>query len=136
MKILGITDEFTTCDCCGKSNLKCTVALENEAGDTVYYGRTCAARAIYGSKSAKNVARVSHRAHAMVQIVEVRAVLVANADKGIDGAISAAREFIRAGISARKYRDHEPLVGGFASWGHWNIHHQGYSEKVYFSEAA
>lgn len=44
MKFLGITEEFTTCDCCGKSNLKCTVAFERNDGEVVHYGRTCAAR--------------------------------------------------------------------------------------------
>lgn len=44
MKALGITDERTTCDCCGKSDLKCTVAMESDGGEIVYYGRTCAGR--------------------------------------------------------------------------------------------
>lgn len=43
MKILGLTDEITTCSCCGRTNLKCTVAIETQ-GETVYYGRTCATR--------------------------------------------------------------------------------------------
>lgn len=43
-KALGITDERTTCDCCGKSNLKCTVAMELDSGEIVYYGRVCASR--------------------------------------------------------------------------------------------
>lgn len=43
---LGNTDEVDTCDCCGRTNLKATVALETEAGAVVYYGVTCAARAI------------------------------------------------------------------------------------------
>ena len=44
-KNLGITDEVTDCSCCGKQNLKCTVAFEiEETGEIVYYGRTCASR--------------------------------------------------------------------------------------------
>src|SRR6185369_5700834 len=31
-KFLGTTDEVTTCECCGRSNLKGTVALELEDG--------------------------------------------------------------------------------------------------------
>lgn len=46
MKLLGIRDDVTVCDCCGKSRLKCTVALETAEGATVYYGRDCAARAL------------------------------------------------------------------------------------------
>lgn len=43
-KALGITDEVTTCDCCGKADLKCTVAIELDDGQIVHYGRTCARR--------------------------------------------------------------------------------------------
>lgn len=43
--LLGIDDEVTTCDCCGKRNLKCTVALESADG-IVRFGRDCAARAL------------------------------------------------------------------------------------------
>ena len=43
-KALGITDEVTACDCCGKADLKCTVAIELDDGQIVHYGRTCASR--------------------------------------------------------------------------------------------
>jgi hypothetical protein len=43
---LGTTDEVTTCDCCGKKDLKGTVALSINDSDAVYYGCTCAARAL------------------------------------------------------------------------------------------
>jgi len=46
MKFLGVTDEITTCERCGKNNLKRTVAIETETGDVVYYGCDCAARAL------------------------------------------------------------------------------------------
>lgn len=44
-KLLGINDDVTTCECCGKSGLKCTVVLSNGEGE-VCYGRDCAARAL------------------------------------------------------------------------------------------
>lgn len=45
-KRLGITEEVTGCDCCGRGNLKLTVCLEDtETGELVHYGRYCAARA-------------------------------------------------------------------------------------------
>lgn len=47
MKMLGINDDVTTCECCGKTNLKCTVVLTNGEGE-VHYGRDCAARALAG----------------------------------------------------------------------------------------
>ena len=50
LKILGIGDDVTTCECCGKSNLKATVALKAlDSGKVVRYGRTCAAVAINAS---------------------------------------------------------------------------------------
>lgn len=54
MKYLGTTDDVTTCECCGKANLKSTVAIEMQDGsDPVYFGVTCAARAL--KTSAKEV---------------------------------------------------------------------------------
>ena len=45
-KFLGNTDEVDTCDCCGRKDLKSTVALENlDTGDVVHFGVVCAARA-------------------------------------------------------------------------------------------
>jgi hypothetical protein len=42
---LGWTEEVTACDCCGKSELSGTMALEcQEAGEVVYYGSVCAKR--------------------------------------------------------------------------------------------
>ena len=43
--LLGITDEVTTCELCGKTPLKHTYALDID-GETVYYGSTCGARAL------------------------------------------------------------------------------------------
>lgn len=50
---LGLTDEVTTCECCGKSELKATVALETLDGGIVHYGTTCATRALGIKRSAK-----------------------------------------------------------------------------------
>ncbi|MGI5414145.1 hypothetical protein ACQEV9_46100 [Streptomyces chartreusis] len=54
-KIMGITDEFTECGCCGRRGLKRTVALmpldadgneDGTAEDVAYYGTSCAAAAL------------------------------------------------------------------------------------------
>lgn len=56
-RLLGIVDDVTACDCCGKQELKCTMALEeldadgNAVGE-VYYGRDCGARALGWSVTA------------------------------------------------------------------------------------
>ena len=44
-KVLGISDEVTVCECCGRTNLKKTVVLSNGDGE-VRYGTECAARAM------------------------------------------------------------------------------------------
>jgi hypothetical protein len=52
-KMIGITDETTVCECCGKTNLKKVVVLENiNTGEIVRYGVDCAAKA-QGTKTAK-----------------------------------------------------------------------------------
>lgn len=45
-RFLGISDEVTTCDCCGKTNLKRTVAISFNDGSPVFYGTDCAARTL------------------------------------------------------------------------------------------
>jgi len=51
-RILGITDERTECDCCGRVGLKRTVALEPaEGGDVRYFGTSCAALAMLGKRT-------------------------------------------------------------------------------------
>lgn len=46
IKFLGNTDDVTTCDCCGRANLKSTVALSFDDADPVFYGVVCAAKAL------------------------------------------------------------------------------------------
>lgn len=53
---LGVEDSVNTCDCCGKSNLKKTVALDID-GVKFNYGVICAGRAL-GTKT-KNPADVA-----------------------------------------------------------------------------
>ena len=50
--LLGVVDDVHICDCCGKKNLNRTVALEKD-GATLYFGTTCAARALTGRRSRK-----------------------------------------------------------------------------------
>jgi hypothetical protein len=43
--VIGTTDERNQCDCCGRSDLKRVVAMDDhEAGIVVYFGTTCAAK--------------------------------------------------------------------------------------------
>lgn len=65
-EVKGITDEVTTCDCCGKKNLKSAVILANEAGEIVYFGSDCAAAALTGrAKNRKDGEMIKGRATAI-----------------------------------------------------------------------
>lgn len=39
--ILGYTEDFTSCDCCGRNDLRGTFAVSTEQGDISYYGCVC-----------------------------------------------------------------------------------------------
>jgi len=45
MKILGFTEDFTVCECCGKKNLKGTFAFRTNEGDVFYWGSSCIKKA-------------------------------------------------------------------------------------------
>jgi hypothetical protein len=53
LRILGNTDDVTSCDCCGRTDLKSTVAIETALGAVVYYGVVCAAK--YTGRAAKEI---------------------------------------------------------------------------------
>ena len=54
-RILGISDDVTVCECCGKSNLKRTVVLDLD-GAIVHYGCDCARKA-FRSRSVRTLDR-------------------------------------------------------------------------------
>lgn len=41
MKILGFTESFNTCECCGKNNLKGTYIVQYIDGCIYHFGSTC-----------------------------------------------------------------------------------------------
>lgn len=69
--VLGITDERCECECCGRKNLKCTVALDrcdsegNATGNVVYFGRDCASKALLGNNKEKSVDSVEKLARSI-----------------------------------------------------------------------
>lgn len=65
VRFLGNCDEVQQCECCGKKNLKATVALSIDDGDPVYFGVTCAARALkMQAKDVRAESRAADRAKA------------------------------------------------------------------------
>lgn len=52
--LLAVTDETSTCECCGKPNLKRVAVLQLADGSIVRYGRDCAARKL-GKQMGKKI---------------------------------------------------------------------------------
>lgn len=114
MKILGLSDEVATCDCCGKKNLKATVALETSGGEIVFYGRDCAGKAIYGRKSAKNTAAIDGLARRASIMAPVIAAVKEALASGVSVAVAAGQA---AAKSAQKsVRVYESVDVGFHDW--------------------
>lgn len=63
LKVLGINDEVTTCECCGRAGLKKTVILSDGEGEK-RFGVDCAATALMGSKKSGDKRIVTVRATA------------------------------------------------------------------------
>ena len=66
---MGVSDEQTTCDACGKTNLKKTVVLESESAGIVRYGVDCAARALKGNnkKSTRDIIELRAKYTQLIQ---------------------------------------------------------------------
>lgn len=65
-KVLGVTEDKNVCECCGKPNLKKTVALENESsGEIKYMGVDCASKAMIGKKNKATADRIWKEAKAI-----------------------------------------------------------------------
>ena len=64
-EIQGITDDITECQCCGKTNLKRTVALRRvDDTETLFFGVDCASRALR---------RTSRRVRAEAEVAQQKA---------------------------------------------------------------
>ena len=71
---LGVSDDVTTCECCGRNNLRRTVAIAF-AGETRRYGTACAAKALSFNYSNKEIVRLAEKAQ---KIVEAEAAIDAS----------------------------------------------------------
>lgn len=133
MKIVGHTDEITVCDCCGKKNLKATVALERADGEVVFYGSDCAGAAVSGRKTRNNGELALIKARRMQHLAPIF--------EAINSALKAGATLIEARDAGRAAADkvspifrnvHEgaAAVNGFDSWGCINVHWTGVNEKI------
>ena len=62
-RVLGISEEVTTCECCGRTGLKSTVIVGTEDGEA-YYGSTCASYFVHGKRTSRDGAKIVEQARA------------------------------------------------------------------------
>lgn len=120
-RYVGIVDDVTTCERCGKPELKATTVVQpldadgNADGDVLYYGSTCAARALGVKGGARVVLASARGAHhqTLVDASEARRMLdhyglpyVGGADTLAPGVLAeAATRYVRAHRDAAWARD-------------------------------
>jgi hypothetical protein len=102
MRILSLSDTITTCDCCGRQNLKKTVILTESddrfpgQDDVMAYGSQCAATALRkaGVKGFKNHvtnAAIEKQAYAARSSFKVEVVILSEKEGGIQWAKNSGR---------------------------------------------
>lgn len=60
MKIVGIVDEVTTCQLCGREDLKKTVAVMDDGGYVSYYGCECVHKVLGRRFTPANIERIGY----------------------------------------------------------------------------
>lgn len=104
---VGTTDECTTCDCCGKANLKMTVVLRDDEGDFHFFGRSCAARAT-GWRAAhleREVTAANHKRARTAKLVETWNAYLNDGEAGVTRFIENNRV-----ACADRYRTREAVA--------------------------
>lgn len=117
IKVLGLTDDVTECHCCGKLNLKQTVAFEIDGNET-YYGTTCATK--FYKKELKDIkaeiktnldkrlreARILYRS-TPEYVAYNQAIKEANGWTREPGSYERRREFLRPFVEANDHKKDE-----------------------------
>jgi hypothetical protein len=83
-RLIGISDDVTKCDCCGRQNLKKTIVLSDSldlfpgSDEIFYYGQDCAQTALKFSKyyTKKQMIQKALDAGQTVKIAQCRQLLV------------------------------------------------------------
>lgn len=105
-RYIGTTDESTECEKCGKTELRSTVMIVpldvdgNDEGDPVYFGSTCAARAlgVRGGGKAVLAAANGARLQTLMNAHDARRMLRAYGDLPETGPLTEEQR--RAGVYA------------------------------------
>lgn len=100
-RVLGFEEAITTCDCCGKTNLKGTVAVERADGDILHYGSVCVTR--HTNKTAKVVRKEARDATAARREAAQREVIQHPTYAAYQARMAEARE---AGLSGVAFMNH------------------------------
>jgi len=99
MNILGISDEVTTCECCGKSGLKRTVVIS--CGDGMkFYGTSCASKAFKTPQD--TIKKSATMFETAVKITKSYGLTAAKI--GMTIAVSKAREAIETALRNAGYK--------------------------------
>lgn len=105
-RALGTDDSITTCDCCGRSDLKFTVTIELDDGELVHYGQVCAGR---NTGKTRPVINAEIKAHEAAQLAAARAEFYAHPAHAAERARFAERDALpwdhecRRGIKAAEF---------------------------------
>ena len=97
-KILGITNDVTQCECCGRNDLKSTVIIATEDSIIIgYFGSTCATNYVAGTG-----AEIEKRAK---RVTRERNAMKAEIDQQVASIMATERDLINLEIDATT--DHE-----------------------------
>ena len=108
-KILGINDEVTTCECCGRINLKHTVVISFDGGSTVggHFGCVCA------SKIMKTSAKATKEAAKSAQD-EADRIAGIEKDRRDNAEFDAWQNWLIKTTGKRGIREAVEMLGGFS----------------------
>lgn len=89
-KILGTTDEITTCDMCGREELSRTVVIDhldadgNSTNERGYYGSDCASKVFLGKKTAAGIRKEARDADEKARMAAYNAKRAADNQRFLD----------------------------------------------------
>lgn len=89
-KVLGYEEAVNTCDCCGKTDLKGTFAVERDDGEIVHFGCVCVTR--HTGKAAKVVRKEAKDATAARREAAVAEYIAAGTRAALNAKQKAVRE--------------------------------------------
>lgn len=124
VRYLGSTDDVTTCECCGRADLKSTVALRlTEDSEPVYFGVTCAAKALsVGVKEIKAATAKADREKAEREAARVKAIH--------DKRFAAWSTFLKTQGTAT---DRNDMFRQIESLGGYNAAREAFKASVYYN---